>query len=181
MTDHHVSTFNAAVNPVYLSFSTGEPVLLGRSFRSTLNWHAWRDSNPHLTGSKPAALSPLSYKRMAESRVVETQPLRVTWLSKPARSLTDLLSNNLEEGGGVEPLSISQYPGVQALFVAKDGTFHLVGVVRFELTTSRLKAGCSSQLSYTPINLELRQRIELCYTAYKTDASPAMLTQLGRP
>lgn len=35
---HHVSTFNAAVNLITLSFFTGEPVLRGRSFRNTENW-----------------------------------------------------------------------------------------------------------------------------------------------
>ena len=38
----------------------------------------------------------------------------------------------MEEGGGVEPLPITQYPGVivpfgyQTLFVAKDGTFQIL-------------------------------------------------------
>ena len=31
----------------------------------------------------------------------------------------------MEEDGGVEPLPITQYPGVQTLFVAKDGTFQI--------------------------------------------------------
>ena len=36
--------------------------------------------------------NPLSYKRMAENGVIETQSFRITWLSKPVRSLTDSLS-----------------------------------------------------------------------------------------
>jgi len=79
---------------------------------------------------------------------------------------------NLEEGGGVEPLPITQYLGVQTLFVAKDGTFHLVGVVRIELTTSRLKAGCSNQLSAVGTTTHLKMaRLEgllgtsLCLTS----------------
>ncbi len=110
--------------------------------------------------------NPLSYKRMAESRVIETQPFRIAWLSKPARPLTDLLSKfvcrfiqvsqpclidpigapkNLEQLGRIE---------LHSLRLGRPRTRHalscLVGVVRIKLTTSRLKAGCSNQLSYTP-------------------------------
>ena len=118
----HVSTFNAAVNPVYLSFFTGEPALLGRSFRNTSNWHAWRDSNPHLTGSKPAALNPLSYKRLAESRAAlhaasKLNPYESLGLASHVSNAVvgpwpTYFPKNLEEGGGFEPLSISQYQGV---------------------------------------------------------------------
>ena len=31
----------------------------------------------------------------------------------------------MKEGGGVEPLPINRYLGVQTLFVAKDGTFQI--------------------------------------------------------
>ena len=78
-------------------------------------WHAPRDSNPDLTGSKPAALNPLSYKRMAESGVIETQSFRVTWLSKPVRSLTDSLSKmQIFVGGRHSRLSPKHYPQLSA-------------------------------------------------------------------
>lgn len=108
----------------------------------------------------------------------------------------------LAEAGGFEPLPCYRYPGVQALLasttpatssrpfstgaslhaIEPSGTSQiLVGVVRLELTTSRLKAGCSALLSYTPLLLEPSQRVELCSVVYKTAASPTMLAQLVGP
>ena len=39
--------------------------------------------------------------------------------------LVHFVAQCLEEGGGVEPLPITQYLGVQTLFVSKDGTFQI--------------------------------------------------------
>jgi len=39
--------------------------------------------------------------------------------------LVHFVAQCLEEGGGVEPLPITQYLGFQTLFVSKDGTFQI--------------------------------------------------------
>ena len=56
--DHHVSTFNAAVNPVNLSFFTGEPVLLGWSFWNTAVFGAARENRTPLSTAWKAEDAP---------------------------------------------------------------------------------------------------------------------------